>query len=113
VLSLAVALVGLAIVTVSPTFAVSAAGFGLIGLGTACVVPCGFATAVARSPLAPSASLALVAFASALPRLPTPYLVGEIVTRASIGAAFGMFAALFLVAIGIGLSLRRKEPAGA
>lgn len=113
VLSLAVALVGLAIVTVSPTFAVSAAGFGLIGLGTACVVPCGFATAVARSPLAPSASLALVAFASALPRLPTPYLVGEIVTRASIGAAFGMFAALFLVAIGIGLSLRRSEPAGA
>ena len=109
--SLAIAGVGFAVVALSTGFAMSAAGFALIGIGTACCVPCGFALSVARSPLSASSALAVVALVSAVPRVPTPYVFGEAVTILSYGAAFALYASLFVLAVALMAALPRKPAA--
>ncbi|MFN8828952.1 MAG: hypothetical protein ACK50Q_01970 [Labrys sp. (in: a-proteobacteria)] len=108
--SLVIAGLGFCVVALSPTFWMSALGFGLIGIGTGCVVPCGFALAVARSPLAASSALAVVALVSAVPRVPTPYAFGEIASLVSYGAAFGAYALLFALAFVLIVGLMRRGP---
>jgi MFS family permease len=108
--SLVIAGLGFGVVAFSTGFWMSALGFGLIGVGTGCVVPCGFALAVARSPLAASSALAVVALVSAVPRVPTPYAFGEIASLVSYGAAFGAYAILFAIALFLTASLLRRGP---
>ena len=99
VASFVVALAGFGLVAWDQGFAVSVLGFALIGFGTGAIVPCGFAFAVARSSLPAAATLSFVTMLSALPRLPSPFIIGELSARYSFAAAFVFLTALFATAL--------------
>jgi MFS family permease len=99
VVSLSTAAVGFLLVALHLGFAASVVGFAIIGFGTGCVVPCGFALAVRRSSFGHSAALSTVALFTAAPRVPAPLAMGAIAKALSIAAAFGLFAALLAVAV--------------
>jgi hypothetical protein len=99
VVSLTAAAIGFLVVAAHLGFAASVIGFAIIGFGTGCVVPCGFALAVRRSSFAHSAALSTVALFTAAPRVPAPLAMGAIAKALSIAAAFGLFAVLLAVAV--------------
>ncbi|RFB78583.1 MFS transporter [Methylovirgula sp. 4M-Z18] len=107
VASFVIALVGFGVVACDLGFAASVLGFALIGFGTGAIVPCGFALAVARSSLPAAATLSFVAMVSAVPRLPAPFIIGELSARYSFAAAFifltGLFAAALLIMFALGI----------
>jgi hypothetical protein len=107
-LSLVIAMVGFTIVGTSADFIRSVTGFAFVGLGTAMMVPCLFALAARSYPLNGGAALSLVATIAGGPRLLAPWGFGEIASRWSIGAAFGVVAAAFFVAIGLSLLMQRR-----
>jgi len=73
-------------------FAVSVAGFALIGIGTGPIVPCGFALAARQSAAGPAVGLASASLFSALTRLPAPLATGAIAQALSLPIAFAAFA---------------------
>jgi hypothetical protein len=81
-----------ALVSVQAGFAVSVAGFALIGIGTGPIVPCGFALAARQSAAGPAVGLASASLFSALTRLPAPLATGAIAQALSLPIAFGAFA---------------------
>jgi MFS family permease len=102
--SLAVAACGFAFVGLFEGFAPALLGFALVGLGTACVVPCCFAMVAARSPQRAAAALGAASLLSGAVRLPTPLFLGAMATAWSDAAAFlciafGLVVALLLFAL--------------
>lgn len=106
-LSLVVATLGFLVVSFSTSFTQSAAGFALVGLGSACLVPCGFSLAPAYSRVAAAQALGLLALITALPRIPAPLAFGDLAERISYPAAFALNAVLFCVAFGVLKQLKR------
>lgn len=92
--SLLIGVAGYALVAGVPGFAAGVAGFALVGLGTACVVPCCFAL-LARDPERASAALGLASLVAGLIRLPTPLYLGFV------AAAWGEEAAFAGIALGL------------
>ena len=98
-LSLATALVGLVVVSTSASVVQSAAGFAILGVGTAFIVPCGFATAAATA-VAPSAAvLSMVSIITGLIRIPAPLAYGAVAEKTGFAPAFGIYAALIACAL--------------
>lgn len=103
--SLAIGVAGYALVALVPGFAAGVLGFALVGLGTACVVPCCFAL-LARDPQRASASLGLASLVAGLIRLPTPLYLGFVAAAwgeelAFAGIAAGLAAGAVLAARGL------------
>ncbi len=104
--SAALAGVGFAIVATGATAAQSIAGFAVIGVGTAAIVPCSFALAPRVSGLAAAQAIGLLSLISALPRIPQPLFFGEVAARFGFAAGFAINAALMVVAFALAMRLR-------
>jgi hypothetical protein len=103
VASFIVAAVGFAVVAAEGGFALSVAGFALIGVGTGAIVPCSFALAARQSGSQPAVGLSSASLFSALTRLPAPLATGAIAQSFSLPLAFAAFAlALAAAAAGMG-----------
>jgi hypothetical protein len=86
--SYAVAILGLLGVAADLGFAASAAGFALLGAGTAAIVPCGFSLAARRPGLSAGLAISAVSFFGLFPRAPAPLLTGLIADAFSLSTAF-------------------------
>ena len=93
-LSFVVAATGLTIVACHAGFAASVVGFAIVGIGTAAIVPCGFALAASQPGVSPGAAISVVAFFGSFPRLPAPLATGAIANVFSLSVAFSCLAAL-------------------
>jgi predicted MFS family arabinose efflux permease len=99
--SLGLAAFGYGVVALAPGFGGALAGFALVGVGTACVVPCGFALAARHGGTASAggaAALSATALVAGLVRMPTPLALGAVAERWSDAVAFGGVAAALLLA---------------
>lgn len=96
--SLLVAAGGFATVAASEAFAVSVLGFALVGLGTACVVPCCFALVARQAADRAAGALGVASLVAGLIRLPTPLYLGFVAAAFSDAVAFAGVAAGLLVA---------------
>ncbi len=90
-----VATAGGVLVLLAPAPPVAVAGFALLGLGVATVVPLGFAAAgrVGANPAAAIAGVATVAYGSGLA---APGIIGGVAQASSLTASFGIVTALCL-----------------
>lgn len=99
-LSLAVAAAGFATVSASNAFALSLFGFALVGLGTACVVPCCFALVARQAADRTAGALGVASLVAGLIRLPTPLYLGYVASVYSDAVAFaGVALALAAAAV--------------
>lgn len=109
--SLAVALVGFVVVAASPGFGVSALGFAIVGLGTACIVPCGFATAARMSHRPAAAVISMLSLITGLLRIPAPLAYGWLAARAGFAPSFLLYALIVGAALVLALAaLGRPNP---
>jgi MFS family permease len=106
--SVVVGAAGCALVATSGSFAQSVSGFGLIGIGSACISPCVFALAPKLTGLAASQAIGLLAMLSSITRVPAPLGFGAIVDRAGYPIAFAAAAGLFALALFLTMVLIRK-----
>lgn len=97
-LSLLIAAVGFATVAASNAFALSLFGFALVGLGTACVVPCCFALVARQAAERAAGALGVASLVAGLIRLPTPLYLGYVAAAFSDAVAFAGVAFALLVA---------------
>jgi predicted MFS family arabinose efflux permease len=114
--SLLLALAGFAVVTFSTGFAISALGFALVGVGTGCIVPCGFALA-ARSAMMPIAAvISMVAMIGAGLRIGAPLAYGYIADGSGYASAFVIYAVVMAAALALAFAMlhsRRTQTAQA
>ena len=111
-LSLLIAASGFATVAVSNGFALSLFGFALVGLGTACVVPCCFALVARQAADRAAGALGVASLVAGLIRLPTPLYLGYVAVAFSDAVAFAGVAAALLVAALVahrGISARHRQ----
>ena len=80
-------------------FGASLVGFALVGLGTACVVPCCFALIARRAAERAAAALGIASLVAGAIRLPTPLVLGAVAT------AWGDAQVFALVAVGLAVAL--------
>ena len=109
--SLAVASLGFLLVATKPGFALSVAGFSVIGFGTGAVVPCGVALAARQPGATAAAGLSAAAFFGAFARLPAPLIAGAVADALSLSAAFALFALLLIAALAATLRFVAARPA--
>lgn len=93
-LSLATTTGGFLLVALSTSFPISALGFAIVGVGTACIVPCGFAMAVKTSTMPAAAVISMLAIISGLVRIPAPLVYGSLADRIGFAPAYGVYALL-------------------
>jgi len=96
--SLVVAALGFATVASSAWFVQSLVGFALVGLGTACVVPCCFALIARRAAGQAAAALGMASLIAGAIRLPTPMVLGAVAAAYSEAHAFAGVAGALVVA---------------
>ena len=107
--SLCVAMLGFAALGLSPSFAFSVAAFALVGLGTAVLIPCAFALAARLAPGNRAAGMGFISTVAGLPRILGPWIFGWMAAATSISAAFGFYAAVMAVALGLIAFLHRSR----
>lgn len=107
--SLATALLGFVVVTTSTSFAVSAIGFAIVGVGTACIVPCGFAMAAAMSARPAAAVISMVSIITGAIRIPAPLVYGWVAQSTGFAFAFIVFALLIAAALVLALAVGRSR----
>lgn len=99
VLSLAIAALGFATVASSGWFVQSLVGFALVGLGTACVVPCCFALIARRAGAEAAAALGNASLIAGALRLPAPLALGAVAAAYSEAHAFAGVAGGLVIAL--------------
>jgi MFS family permease len=109
--SLVVAALGFVTVAAASWIVQSLLGFALVGLGTACVVPCCFALVARRAPQRAAAALGIASLVAGAMRLPTPMLLGIVAATWSDAYAFAGVAGGLLVALLMAWAESRK-PSG-
>jgi hypothetical protein len=110
ILSILVAGIGCLIVATGAGVAQSAAGFAVIGIGTAAVTPCVFALASRVPGLLPAQAIGLLSLISALPRVPQPIGFGAIAARWGFATGYALNGALMLAAFALALRFRSMLP---
>lgn len=111
--SLVLAAAGFVVVALADGFVMGVTGFALVGLGTACVVPCCFAQIAAALPGRGGQALGKASLISGVIRLPTPMLLGLVAARQSDSTAFALIAVSLLVGVaGMLMALRRAARHG-
>ncbi len=108
VISLGIALFGLANVVLTTGFTHSIVGFGFVGLGTACIVPAGFALAPKLSPASASAAISTLSLIGAPFRIVTPIIYGSISGIAGFSIGYSIYAALAVVAFALAVVMVRR-----
>lgn len=108
VISLAIILIGLANVMLSFGFVHSIIGFAFIGLGTACIVPAGFALAPKLAPASAAAAISTLSMIGAPFRIVAPVIYGGISGVAGFLLGYGIYAALALVAFFLALLMVQR-----
>lgn len=111
--ALLIALTGFLIVSFSPALPVTVAGFAIIGIGTACIVPCGFAMAASLTDRTAAAAISMLLIIGGAVRVPSPYIYGLVAeatgfTKAFIVYAIFVAAALAIAWLALGAPLRRR-----
>jgi hypothetical protein len=108
--SLAVTCAGFLVVASSSSFVQLALGFAIVGIGTACIVPCGFALAARTPGMAAAAAISILAMVGAAVRVPAPLLYGELAGVAGFAPAFALYAVLAAAALALAFfSVRRAR----
>jgi hypothetical protein len=98
--SLGVATLGFITVASASSFGQSLLGFAMVGLGTACVVPCCFAlTAQQAGHDGAGSALGLVSLVAGALRLPTPLVLSAVAAQWSDATAFAGVAGGLLIAL--------------
>jgi MFS family permease len=97
--SLLLAIAGFAGLGISTGFAMSVAGFALVGLGTAVLIPCLFSLAASLVPANRSAGIGFVALIAGVPRALAPWIFGWIAKQFSTSLAFGLCALMLAAAL--------------
>jgi MFS family permease len=105
--SLLVAIVGFAAVGLSSNFWLSAAGFAVIGFGTACVIPSIFALSAGYVAANRAAGIGFVSLIAGVPRTLAPWTFGFIAEHHTMSFAFGLCAVAYAVALMLMVLLRR------
>lgn len=108
-LSGAVAFVGLAISVATDIFAVALAGFALVGIGYAVVMPLVFSRAASDPIMRPGPAIASVATLGYGGMLLGPPIVGFIAHVTSLKVSFGVLALLAVLALVLAPSLKVQE----
>ena len=104
--------VGLVLCVVAPVVAVAVAGFALVGLGMAGVIPALFRSAARAPGLAQGVGIAAVTSTGYLGFLAGPPALGFVAEAAGLRAAFGVLVGLsVLVSIGAGWAFSRAQRA--
>lgn len=106
--SLGVAALGFVTVATSSWFVQSLVGFALVGLGTACVVPCCFALIARRAAERAAAALGIASLVAGAIRLPTPLVLGTVAATWGDAQVFALVSAGLVIA----LLLSRGQAAG-
>ncbi len=83
--------------------------FALVGLGTACIVPSGFAMAAATSARPAAAIISLLSIISGLVRIPTPLAYGWLAERLSYSSAFLVFAFITGAALTLSIAIGSRS----
>lgn len=107
--SLIVAIAGFAVLGFSRNFAVSAAAFAMVGLGTAVLIPCVFAVTASYVPGNRAGGLGFVSMLAGAPRIAAPWAFGWAAAAIGTNGAFGLFAIALSVALGIVVALQRRH----
>lgn len=89
---------GLLVVTTASHPAQAIAGFALIGGGSACLVPCGFALARAASGRSAASTISLISVIGGPFRMIAPYAYGGVAASSGFAAGYGVYAAMALAA---------------
>ncbi|MFT3955532.1 MAG: hypothetical protein QM722_14410 [Piscinibacter sp.] len=97
--SLLIAALGFMTVASSSWFVQSLVGFALVGLGTACVVPCCFALVARRAAEQAAAALGIASLVAGAIRLPTPLVLGAVAAAWGDAQVFALVAAGLVVAL--------------
>ncbi|PJJ52762.1 MFS transporter [Hymenobacter chitinivorans] len=100
------ALVGLLGLLLVPLPAVGIGGLALIGLGLSTVIPTVFSATGQQSDMAPAAALGLVSTIGYGGFLLGPPVIGWLADALTLRWALGIVATLFVVLVGVGLTLR-------
>jgi MFS family permease len=108
VISLVIMLIGLANVTLSTGFTHSIIGFGFVGLGTACIVPAGFAIAPKLAPASATAAISTLSMIGAPFRIVTPIIYGSISGVAGFSLGYSVYAVLALIAFGLAVLMVQR-----
>jgi hypothetical protein len=101
-------LAGLVNVTLSVSFAHSIAGFALVGLGTACIVPAGFALAPRLAPATAAAAISTLSIIGAPFRIITPMAYGALAGATSFSFGYSVYALLAMIAFFLALSMLKR-----
>jgi MFS family permease len=88
------------------SFAASVIAFAAIGFGTAILCPCIFAMAANTTPENRAGGIGFVSLVAGAPRIAAPWIFGWVAEGSSIGAAFGLCAALLATAFALLVVLR-------
>ena len=104
--SLIVAIAGFALVGLSGGFWPSAAGFAIIGFGTACVIPSIFALSASYVPANRAAGIGFVSLIAGMPRTLAPWIFGFISEHHTMSLAFGLCAVAYAIALALVVLLR-------
>lgn len=114
-LSLATALAGFVLLALSENFWLSAAGFAVVGVGTALIVPCGFVMAARRSMLPAAAVISMLSLISGAIRIPAPLIYGSVAQQIGFSPAFSIYALLAVAALALAMAgmgaTRTRRPA--
>ena len=97
--SLVLAALGFAAVALADGFTGSVLGFALVGVGTACVVPCCFALVAKQAPQRAADALGVASLVAGALRLPTPLCLGFVAATWSDAVAFGGIAGLLAAGV--------------
>lgn len=97
--SLVLAALGFAAVALADGFTGSVLGFALVGVGTACVVPCCFALVAKQAPQRAADALGVASLVAGALRLPTPLCLGFVAATWSDAVAFAGIAGLLAAGV--------------
>jgi hypothetical protein len=109
VVSLVIAICGFLVLGVSGSFAVSAAAFAAVGLGTAVLIPCIFALAARFVPANRAGGLGFVSLLAGVPRTLAPWVFGWVAADVGIGASFVLVGLAQVAALGLVLVMMRLK----
>jgi MFS family permease len=107
VTSIAIAMLGFALLSISTTFAMSVFAFAIVGLGAALQMPCSYALAASYASDNRVGALSFVGSIAGTPRIVTPMIFGWVASNHGNGSSFGLLAAVLAVALVLAFSLAR------
>lgn len=106
--SLLLLALGLTVVTLSSHPVQSLLGFAMIGAGTACLVPCGFALARRYSGRSAAAAISMASVIGGPFRIVAPFAYGTVAASYGFAAGYGVYAIMAVAALMLAVLLLEK-----